>query len=67
MDDDGDVDLEDYGRFQACLTGPSVPQNDPACEDALLDPGSYVDQTDLDIFLGCLAGANIPADPDCDQ
>ena len=30
FDGDRDVDLEDFGRFQACLSGYLVPQNDPS-------------------------------------
>ena len=30
FDGDRDVDLEDFGRFQACLSGHLVPQNDPS-------------------------------------
>ncbi len=65
MDNDGDVDMDDYGLFQNCLTGPNVPQDDPACAAARLDEGSDVDLTDLDIFRGCMSGANLAADPDC--
>lgn len=62
---DGDVDMEDFGRLQACLTGPNVPQHDPACAAARLDGDSDVDQDDVMIFLGCLSGAGIPAAPEC--
>jgi len=34
FDRDGDVDQEDFGRFQACLTGRAVPVTDPNCLDA---------------------------------
>ncbi len=65
FDRDGDVDQSDFGRFQACLTGPGVPQTDPDCRDANLDGDSDVDQDDFGIFEGCMSGANMPADPDC--
>lgn len=64
-DRDGDTDLDDFGWFQGCLSGPSVQQTDPSCQDALLDPDGDVDQYDMTIFLGCLSGANVDADPDC--
>jgi hypothetical protein len=65
LDRDGDIDQEDFGRFQACLSGPAKPQNDPACQDAKLDADSDVDLNDLGIFQRCMSGANHPADPNC--
>lgn len=64
-DRDGDVDQSDFGVFQACLSGVSVPQTDPACRDARLDGDSDVDPSDFFIFLNCMSGAGVPADPDC--
>ena len=29
FDHDGDVDQEDYGRFQTCYTGPGIPAERP--------------------------------------
>jgi hypothetical protein len=65
MNLDGDVDQEDFGRFQGCLTGPANPVTDPNCLDANLDGDIDVDQDDFIIFQGCISGANVPADPDC--
>ena len=65
FDQDGDVDQEDFGRFQACLTGSAVPVIDPNCLDANLDGDSDVDQDDFGIFQRCISGANVPADPAC--
>ena len=65
FDGDGDVDQEDFGQFQACLSGPGLEQDDPACEPALLDPDVDVDQDDFAIFEGCISGPNVPADPSC--
>jgi hypothetical protein len=65
FDRDGDVDLDDFGHIQACLSGSGEPQNDPACQDARLDEGSDVDREDVLQFRACLSGANVPADPDC--
>jgi len=65
MDADDDVDQEDFGLFQACLTGASVPQEAPACAKALLDHDGDVDETDTAIFLGCMSGADVPADVYC--
>ncbi len=65
LDTDGDVDLTDYGEFQACYSGSLIPQPDPGCEGADLDNDGDVDPDDLNLFLGCLSGADVPADPNC--
>jgi len=65
FDLDSDVDQEDFGRFQACLTGPGIPQNDPACLDARLDADSDVDAADLTLFRQCVSGPGIPANSNC--
>ena len=64
-DQDGDVDLHDFGRFQACLSGLGIPQEDPGCFLALLDDDGDVDQQDTTIFLGCLTGPGVAGSPDC--
>ncbi len=65
FDGDEDVDLEDYGRFQACYTGPGVAQEDANCADAKLDGDVDVDGDDFGVFQGCLSGANVAADAGC--
>lgn len=65
FDRDGDVDQEDFGHLQACLTGSGVLQDNPACADARVDGDNDVDQTDVMLFLGCMSGANLPPDPSC--
>ncbi|MHC4676027.1 MAG: immunoglobulin domain-containing protein, partial [Planctomycetota bacterium] len=65
MDRDGDVDQEDFGHFQACLTGQSILQTDPDCQNALLDADNDVDQNDFGVFQLCMTGAKISADPYC--
>jgi hypothetical protein len=65
FDGDGDVDLDDFGKFQTCLTAAGATQNDPFCQPAKLDGDPDVDADDFAIFQGCITGANIPADPDC--
>lgn len=66
LDHDLDVDQEDFGLFQACLSGPGVAQNDPACAEARLDLDGDVDASDMFIFQRCLTAPNIPASFDCD-
>lgn len=65
FDNDGDVDMADFGQFQTCLTGNGNEQTEPDCQDAKLDIDFDVDRDDLDVFLGCLSGSNVPADPVC--
>jgi len=64
-DGDGDVDQEDFGWFQSCLTGTAVPVADPECASASFDGDSDVDGNDLSIFRTCMSGPNIPAAAAC--
>lgn len=65
MDRDGDVDMQDFGAFQACLSGPGVPQTGPACARARLDADADVDHADLVRFRACMSGPRMPADAHC--
>ncbi|HSW44490.1 MAG TPA: immunoglobulin domain-containing protein [Phycisphaerae bacterium] len=65
FDGDNDVDMNDFAHFQACLTTPQNPQATLPCLDARMDPDDDVDAADMNIFLRCLRGAHIPADPNC--
>lgn len=65
FDQDGDVDQQDFGRFQACLTGPGIIQDEPSCAAARLDADVDVDQDDFGIFQRCFSGPNQPANPNC--
>jgi hypothetical protein len=67
FDGDGDVDLEDFARFQSCTTGSGASQNDPACQNARFDLDDDVDRSDLSVFQGCVSGANVLADPGCGE
>lgn len=66
FDKDGDVDMVDFSHLQQCY-GPSGVSPPAGCEDARLDNDIDVDYLDLPIFIGCMSGANIPADPACDD
>jgi hypothetical protein len=57
--------MSDFGHLQACMLGPSVPQNDPGCLDAILDGDTDVDANDMTLLMNCLTGADIIADPAC--
>lgn len=65
FDIDHDVDQSDWGRFQACLSGPGVPQPDLACDGADLDDDDDVDKDDFALFRGCLSGPDVEADTLC--
>lgn len=65
FDGDTDVDQADFGHIQSCLSGVSVRQDAPNCQDAKLDQDTDVDRDDVALFLGCLSGADVPASVDC--
>lgn len=67
FDGDNDVDMQDFGHLQACLTGNGIPQNNPLCQDARMDGDSDVDANDVMKFLKCMNGPNMPLDPDCEN
>ncbi len=65
FDNDGDVDVSDFGHLQGCMSGPELPQLGAGCQDATFDADSDVDQADLELFLGCSSGPSVPAPPGC--
>ncbi len=67
FDEDDDVDQADFGHLQACLTGLSIPQNAPDCQNARLDGDLDVDAADLELFFACVGGPNQPVEVACLQ
>ncbi|MHC4796701.1 MAG: thrombospondin type 3 repeat-containing protein, partial [Planctomycetota bacterium] len=65
FDHDNDVDQEDFGHLQVCMSGSGLKQSDPNCSDADLDYDLDVDNDDFNHFQKCISGANVPADPYC--
>lgn len=59
LDADLDVDQQDFGLFQACLSGNGISPPDPDCADANVDGDNDVDQQDITAFLGCLSGPGL--------
>ena len=55
FDLDGDVDQDDFGHLQACLTA-SGGTPDPPCLDCRLDADGDVDGVDINAFIACFAG-----------
>lgn len=67
LDGDDDVDQEDFGVLQTCLSGTGIPQYDLACTRANLDGDSDVDFQDLDLFIACHSGPDMLPPPTCLQ
>jgi hypothetical protein len=65
FDVDGDVDLDDFGHLQACMSGSGIRQDDPACRDADLDRDDDVDLVDFGLLQCCYSGPGQPALPGC--
>ncbi|MHC4672147.1 MAG: hypothetical protein ACYTBZ_06635 [Planctomycetota bacterium] len=67
-DGDNDVDQEDYGLWQLCISGEGngITNNRCCCFDR--DHDGDIDTSDYNAFETCAttSGANIPADPNCD-
>jgi hypothetical protein len=64
-DGDLDVDMDDFGSFQACLSNSLVIPVAPACQWADLDVDTHVGMDDMTLFLGCASGPEIPANSHC--
>ena len=65
FDGDDDVDQEDFGVFQKCLTGPDAGPPAPGCSLADIDPDNDVDAVDLGKFKQCRTGPEIPGSLTC--
>lgn len=66
LDGDGDVDQDDFGLWQRCLSGPHVVAESP-CDCADRDGDGDVDTIDFGPFGSCVSGPNQPADVNCDD
>ncbi|MEW6199402.1 MAG: carbohydrate-binding domain-containing protein [Planctomycetota bacterium] len=76
FDQDGDVDMDDFGLWACCLTGPFVPYDPPPAACPLTpDPEGFiptdcdrdydVDLFDFSVVQLCFSGEGNPADPSC--
>ncbi len=63
-DMDGDVDLADFNRLQACFNGPNRAPAGEDCGPADVDYDGDVDLADFTAFLVCFNGPNRP--PACE-
>jgi hypothetical protein len=64
FDQDGDVDMDDYGHMQGCYSGNGATST-PECINARMDSDADVDPLDLTFFQGCMSGAGVYGDPGC--
>lgn len=64
FDHDDDVDQEDFGHLQNCLSGLTA-QTNPDCADTLLNGDPYVDESDVAAFMQCFSGPNILPPVNC--
>ncbi|MBI4579364.1 MAG: hypothetical protein HY718_06650 [Planctomycetes bacterium] len=64
-DMDQDIDVEDFGWFQTCLSGAYVAPPTVPCYCADLDHDGDVDTPDVEIFVECMLGPEVPANPNC--
>jgi hypothetical protein len=77
FDHDCDVDMADFNRFNACVTGDHVPYNPlslpPGCDFTPsggriapdFDHDGDVDQMDFGVFQRCVSGSGNLANPNC--
>lgn len=63
-DGDGDVDQEDFGVFQTCLTE-GLSGILPGCSCFDYDYSDAIDGVDFDAFAACMSGSGVPAKPTC--
>lgn len=66
VDEDGDVDTDDFAIFERCASGPGISLA-LDCEASDFDADNDVDQVDFAIFQRCFSGKDIAADPNCSQ
>lgn len=64
-DSDGDVDMDDFGAFQRCYTGPDQPRT-AGCHCYDRDNNNRVDMGDYEAFKLCASGSNVPVNVNCD-
>jgi len=59
LDDDHDVDVTDFGLFQACYNGPGLPPAYGGCLAADFDGDGDVDVADFAAFQACFNGVDV--------
>jgi hypothetical protein len=64
-DRDGDVDMTDFGLFQACYAAADPQAGNCSC--FMHDTQAGIGVGDLFAFVSCFSGSNVPANPGCDD
>lgn len=64
FDNDGDVDMKDFGQLQGCLSGPGVAYAS-GCDAVRIDQDADIDQSDVEFFQLCLSGPNVAGNALC--
>lgn len=68
VDNDDDVDQEDFAVLQRCITGPAWTESLPTeCRFFDRNGDGSVGLEDMDAFAACKSGPSVPADPACDD
>ncbi len=65
FDGDQDVDQDDFGDFQLCLTELGRYTAPPSCLPGDLNDDSYVDSRDATLFPLCMTAPGVPGNPSC--
>ncbi len=66
VDEDGDVDLDDYSAFVSCGTGPLLAHDGlQTCSFADSNSDGHVDVLDFRNLQSCFSGANNPGNANC--
>jgi hypothetical protein len=67
LDQDGDVDVSDFGSFQACFSDVGAPPIAAECLPADFNGDAIVDQADFALFQACMSAPDVLADKACDD
>jgi hypothetical protein len=66
LDLDGDVDQEDFGGLQRCLSTVGV-SDPPSCSIADINDDGIIDQADIQMLIDCFSSPGSLAEPTCDD
>lgn len=65
LDEDGDVDEDDFAVFENCATGPGVGPPALDCTGADLDSDNDIDQSDFSVLQRCASGSGVTPPSAC--